>query len=457
MKNLLERVRLETPERFDYDWLGNFVRSIRPEELNYRELLPEITSADDYARNILCLEPFECVLLYWPPGVESAVHHHEGFWGYVLCLKGAIDNIEYTLKDGQLLESRAVRAYAGGVLNEPDGTIHKIVNASDEDYLVTLHFYYPALDTLDNLRLFDLENGRIATLNEKAATASFGQPSDCYRSVEEEAFEFIPLSENPNAKSHRVYPILPKPNSDRIADFLGKYYKEQAFEYDSFDLKHSSRRKYTERINGLIAAYFKRTEPSRVLDLACGTGRRALDIRKQSGVNYEILGIDLSPEMCAVAQQRGIHAEAGNWLEMEVPKAEADAVTFLYAYGHIPTEQERKAALVKIYDSLRPGGYLFFDAFNLNDRNEWGPAALKAFEEHNLDQFGYERGDVFYKKVGGEEVAFLHYCDEDLLRHFVESAGFEVEAVLHIGYVHRSGEILDRDDAGALFIIARKD
>ncbi len=457
MKDLLERVQKETPERFDYEWLGRFVRSINANELNYRELLPEITSADDYARNILCLAPFECVLLYWPPGVESAVHHHEGFWGYVLCLEGAIDNIEYTLKDGKLLESRAVRAYAGGVLNEPDGTIHKIVNASDEDYLVTLHFYYPALDTLDNLRLFDLVHRRIATLNEKAATASFGQDPSCYRSIEEDAFEFVPLADNPNARSHRVYPILPKPGSDQIAELLGKYYKEQAFEYDSFDLTHESRRKYTERINMLIAAYFEKTQPKKVLDLACGTGRRALDIRNQSGIDYEILGIDLSPEMCAVAQQRGIHAEAGNWLEIEIPKTEADAVTFLYAYGHIPSEQERRASLKKIYDSLKPGGYLFFDAFNLNDRNEWGPAALKAFDEHNLGDFGYERGDVFYKKVGGEEVAFLHYCDEALLRDFVTSAGFTVESILHIGYVQRSGEILDREDAGALFVIARKD
>lgn len=457
MKNLLERVAQETPKNFDYEWLGKFVRSIDPQQLDYRTLLPQITSQHDYARNILCLEPFECVLLYWPPGVESAVHHHEGFWGYVLCLEGAIDNIEYTLKDGQLLESRAVRAYAGGVLNEPDGTIHKIVNASDEEYLVTLHFYYPALDNLDQLRLFDLEGGRIATLNEKAVTASFGQPDECYRTIEENAFVYISLEENNTARSHRIYPILPKPDSSRIAELLSAYYKEQAFEYDGFDLKHKSRKKYTERINTLIAEYLKKIQPDRVLDLACGTGRRAADIKALSGIDYTILGIDLSPEMCAVARNRNINAEAGNWLQMEMAGEEADVVTFLYAYGHIPTEQERKESLEKVYATLKPGGYFFFDAFNINDQTEWGPQAVKAFEEHNLESFGYERGDVFYQKVGGEEVAFLHYCEEDKLKAFVESVGFKVEAILHIGYVHNSGEILDRNDAGALFVIARKD
>ena len=51
---------------------------------------------DNYARNILLLDPFEVVVLHWPPGVESAIHHHEGFWGYVLCVEGEVENVEYT-------------------------------------------------------------------------------------------------------------------------------------------------------------------------------------------------------------------------------------------------------------------------------------------------------------------------------------------------------------------------
>ncbi|WP_306643920.1 methyltransferase domain-containing protein [Sanyastnella coralliicola] len=456
MEKILQAIRENTPEGFDYEWLGKFVRAIDVDSLNYKGYLPEITDKKDYARNILCLEPFECVLLYWPPGVESAVHHHKGFWGYVLCLEGTVDNIEYIQSGDQLLESRTIRAQAGGVLNEPDNTIHKIVNPSEEEYLVTLHFYYPALDTLDRLRIFDLDKGAVATLNEKAPTASFAHPKDNYHAFEEDAFKYVSLADNPKTRSHRIYPIIPKPSSKVIAELIGGYYKEQALEYDSFDLKHESRRKYTERINALIADKLSESSVQKVLDLACGTGRRALKIREESEASYDLMGVDLSPEMCAVAQNRGVNAQSGNWLEMELPEGSLCAITFLYAYGHIPTEEERRQALKKALVSLKPGGLLFFDAFNLNDKNEWGPHAVKAYEEHNLASFGYEKGDVFYKKVGGEEVAFLHYCEEDSLKAFLEEIGFDVIDLKHIGYVHRSGEILDNDDEGALFVVAQK-
>ena len=457
MKSLIQRIQTETPEHFDYEWLGRFVRSIDIDSLDYKNELPEITDPKDYARNILCLEPFECVLLFWPPGVESAVHYHKGFWGYVLCLEGSIDNIEYRHENGKLLEGKAIRANRGGVLNEPDGTIHKIVNASKEDYLVTLHFYYPALDTLDGLELFCLETGRIGVLNKKASTASFNQDEDCFHKITENGFEYVPMTENPNAKSHRIYPIVPKPSSETISKLLGAYYREQAFSYDSFDLKHNSRRRYTEKINQLIADRLKQESiQGPLLDLACGTGRRALDIKKLSGLDYELLGVDLSPEMCSVAQARGVNAKAGNWLDIDMPENYLDAITFLYAYGHIPTQAERKEALKKVYDSLKPGGFLFFDVFNLNDRNEWGPQALKAYHDNDLSEFGYEKGDVFYKKVGGNEVAFLHYCEEDPLIKFLQGIGFNIVSIEHIGYVKRSGEILKQKDEGALFIVAQK-
>lgn len=457
MNALLERIKAETPEKFDYEWLGEFVRSINTETLNYQDALPKVTDPKDYARNILCLEPFECILLLWPPGVESAVHHHAGFWGYVLCLDGTVDNIEYREEGGKLYESRAVRATSGGVLNEPDGVIHKIVNASEEDYLVTLHFYYPALDTLEDLRLFCLETNRVAVLNETAPTASMNLEPSSYKSMKKDAFDFIPLAENPKARSHRIYPIIPKPSSEAISGLLGEYYREQAFNYDSFDLKHDSRRRYTERINTMIASELKKEKVTgKVLDLACGTGRRALSIKNQSELHYELLGIDLSPEMCQVARGRGVNAQSGNWLDVEIPENEVDVITFLYAYGHIPSQEERKQALEKIHRTLKPGGLFFFDVFNVNDKNEWGPQAVKAYEEHGLSEFGYERGDVFYQKVGGEQVAFLHYCEEDSLVAFLDSIGFESVTVKHIGYVKMSGEILESKDEGSLFIIARK-
>ena len=64
------------------------------------------------------------------------------------------------------------------------------------------------------------------------------------------------------------------------------------------------------------------------------------------------------------------------------------------------------------------------DVFNLENPNEWGPEALNLFEELELGNEGYERGDLFYKRHGGETVAFLHYCSKQGIIDLLESCGF---------------------------------
>ena len=81
--------------------------------------MPALGEPDKYTRNILTLEPFEVVLLHWPAGVESAVHLHKGFWGYVLCLEGQIDNITYQFEGDLLHESVVSRATRAASLPNP--------------------------------------------------------------------------------------------------------------------------------------------------------------------------------------------------------------------------------------------------------------------------------------------------------------------------------------------------
>ena len=109
MLALLDRVARETPAEFDYEWLGQFVRAIDVSALEYKTHLPALGEPGTYTRNILTLEPFEVVLLHWPPGVASAVHLHKGFWGYVLCLEGQIDNVTYQFDGPELHEGGDVR------------------------------------------------------------------------------------------------------------------------------------------------------------------------------------------------------------------------------------------------------------------------------------------------------------------------------------------------------------
>lgn len=460
MRNLVEQIRQHTPADFDFDWLGRFVRGIDCSALDYATTVPEYDAGSgNYARNILLMDPFEVVVLHWPPGVESAIHHHEGFWGYVLCLEGEVENVEYTFdaERKELREKGALRVRAGGVLPEPDGTIHKIVNPSAESPLITVHFYAPALEDLDGMVLFDAEKGWRGELNATATTASFHQDEAGFRSLEKGAFTYIPMSDTPGNSTHMLYPLIPKPDRGAIMSSISAYYAEQAELYDHLDDESEKRRLYTGSIDSIIAKDLRECGPKRMLHIGCGTGRRAVDIRQQSGLDYVLEGVDISSSMVQHAKERGVDARIGMWNECTVTPGAYDAIAFLYAFGHIPNRAERKRSLSKVYQALKPGGRFYFDVFNVENPHEWGPEAVRIFDELNLQEEGYECGDVFYKRHDGEAVAFLHYTTRERMEDLVASCGLRVVEVYRIGYVEQSGQALDLSESGGnLLLVVEK-
>lgn len=451
MKSLLEKIKEIEIDNLNYDTLFDYILPFVPSKIAYEDFLPKIEDPNEYARNILLLDPLEVVLIHWPKGVESAIHLHSGFWGYVGVLKGEALNVEYVLEKKILKQTRAVTVKEGGLIPEPDGVIHKITNASAELPLVTVHFYYPALKDLDRLKLFSTE-GSIVELNGKASSASLNLSKDCYRSYREDQFSF---EDGSAGKSHIISPILPKPDNKEIKNMIQDYYSKQAFNYDVNDLENEKRRNYVFAINAILTKEFQEIKPQKVLAIASGTGKRAARIKELSKLDYELLGVDFNEEMCEMSRKRGIKAYCSDWLNVEIPDNELDIITMLYAFGHVPDAKERIEFLEKVHEKLKMGGVFYFDVFNINDPYEWGNHALDVFKEYNLDFFGYEKGDVFYRRKEMNEVAFLHYFEEERLVALLESLRFKVEKVTHIGYMHNGGKILNGDE-GKLFIKAIK-
>lgn len=456
LDSLAQLAQNSCPQDFTFDWLGRFVREINVGELLWQEDLPAIDNPSDYARNIRMLDPFEIVLLHWPPGVESAVHLHAGFWGYVICLEGSIENVAYAFEAGKLRVDSVVRGFPGGVLPEPDGTIHKIRNASATEPLVTLHFYAPALDTLDGLQLFDLESGDIKTCNDKAPTASLELGESNYKRIVRNAFTFVrPATES----THELVPILPKPTPSEINRLISQYYNEQAEIYDAQDHLHNTRKAYTEGIDRLIVQGInelaQRQKVQKVLHVACGTGRRARGIQEATGLGYEVHGMDMSEEMVQIARNRGLQVVHGQILQVEPPEAgEYDVIAFLYAYGHLSSREQRRTMLERMHKWLKPGGLLIFDAFDISNPHEWGGKSLELFETFQLGTQGYEKGDLFYRRRGGEGLAFLHYSSAPVLIELLEGIGFELERLERVGYNVAPGELVD--EGGNVFLQVRK-
>jgi SAM-dependent methyltransferase len=119
---------------------------------------------------------------------------------------------------------------------------------------------------------------------------------------------------------------------------------------------------FVEQVGGLGA----------IADIGCGPGHIAAYLHE---VSAPVVGIDLSPEMVAVARQRlpDIAFEQGSMLALAAPDASWGGIVALYSIIHLPTA-ERPRALAEFHRVLRPGGLLLL-AFHIGDEqrhlDEW--------------------------------------------------------------------------------------
>jgi SAM-dependent methyltransferase len=94
--------------------------------------------------------------------------------------------------------------------------------------------------------------------------------------------------------------------------------------------------------------------PGRALDAACGTGRHA---RHLVSLGYEVLGVDLTPEMLerAAANVPGARFEEADVRSIPAGDEEFDLVVCGLALAHLPELGPPVAELARV---LRPGGRL---------------------------------------------------------------------------------------------------
>ena len=109
-----------------------------------------------------------------------------------------------------------------------------------------------------------------------------------------------------------------------------------------------------------------------IADIGCGSGHVAAYVHE---LGAQVAGIDLSPEMVAIARQRSpeIPFEQGSMLALAAPDASWGGIVALYSIIHLPPEG-RPHALAEFYRALRPGGLLLL-AFHMGDEqrhlDEW--------------------------------------------------------------------------------------
>ncbi len=141
-----------------------------------------------------------------------------------------------------------------------------------------------------------------------------------------------------------------------------------------------------------------------IADIGCGPGHVAAYLH---GLGAQVIGIDLSPEMVAIAQSRlpAIPFEQGSMLSLAAPDASWGGIAAMYSIIHLPP-QARPRALREFYRVLRPGGLLLL-AFHLGD------------EQRHLDEWW------------GQEVSLdVWFLQPHEIESSLRDAGFTVEMSL---------------------------
>lgn len=175
-----------------------------------------------------------------------------------------------------------------------------------------------------------------------------------------------------------------------------------------------------------------------VVELGCGTGITT-ELLTQAG--YDVLGIDVSPDMLDIARRR---APAARFLRASLWDAELPTCTAVTALGEVVNYmaderagEERLQELVgRIHAALAPGGLFLFDfatpgrgtgSVDVREGDGWRiesvaveDPATRTLERRMTIEMGGERR---------EEVHRLHLYDPDFVLKCLEGPGFSSEAL----------------------------
>jgi SAM-dependent methyltransferase len=119
----------------------------------------------------------------------------------------------------------------------------------------------------------------------------------------------------------------------------------------------------TERLVSVVAA------GDAVLDVGSGCGEPALSAARATGAGGRVLGVDVSPQMIAVARRAAAGLANVEFVEADIERAPLPAASFDVALARwsLPFAGDRVVALRAVHRSLVPGGVLAAAV--------WGPPA----------------------------------------------------------------------------------
>jgi SAM-dependent methyltransferase len=176
-----------------------------------------------------------------------------------------------------------------------------------------------------------------------------------------------------------------------------------------------------------------------VVELAVGTGRIAVPIAR---AGIDVIGIDSSPRMLAVAREAAVSAGVGERMDLRLgdlrspPVAERVPLVIcpFRSLLHMETEAEKLRALRAARGLLEPAGRFVFDVFSPSREDieetdgRWLEREPGIFERADWDE-GARTLTLSVRSDGSVTSFGLHWLSEPEWHALLGGAGFDVEAV----------------------------
>ena len=200
----------------------------------------------------------------------------------------------------------------------------------------------------------------------------------------------------------------------------------------------------------LIARAANLTRDAHVLEVGCGTG---IFTEYFASTGSKLIAVDISPELLEKARKRNLPADRVLFKESRFEDCDIDGPFDAVIGSSVLHHLDIDSALTKIYNLLKPGGFLCFA-----EPNAINPQVYFMF-----------RFRQYFPEVSPDENPFMRWRLKDKLI----KAGFEVSKItpfdwLHpasppalIGVIDKMGQLMEkipllREFAGSLLIFARR-
>lgn len=246
-----------------------------------------------------------------------------------------------------------------------------------------------------------------------------------------------------------------------------------------YDLLYQDKnyRAESEFVAALIRRFAsKASGDTRIIDLACGTGRHAIELAR---LGYRVAGSDVSENMVAMARTAVVSAGLDVPLFVEAfqscgrIKGQFDvALAMFSSLGYLRSREDLDAALAGIESLLEQDGLFIFDVWNgLAALKDYSPVRVKRVtgsstnvlrvSRTTLDEVRQIATVVFEFLVMPNNQPTIEFIEEHLVRFFfpreltdiLEARGFEV--LLQCPFMD-AGRPLEAHDWNMTFVARRR-